>query len=229
MKKQFLMSAVINSILIEHFTDIALGSSPPRPDPVTRAFLEDRDHWLRLARPLSAQTISRLRQAITTVSVSGLHVSSFVSNPACPGGEEFVSLLTTNFEEFHLPPDTSVLQLVHGDWFLSGSQAAEGISLPPSNVFVRANPILVCSLCCNQSQQVTMHVAAAVQFLRFLAACRLPPRTAHSVELDLKISRAEDQSSLDRIQRSIDVLTTSFIDGRPSSPKESSVREMLPS
>lgn len=51
-------------------------------------------------------------QSLTLVTVSSLHVSAMLprvqpqGGPGGTGGEDFVSLLTTNYEQFHLPPDT---------------------------------------------------------------------------------------------------------------------------
>ena len=60
--------------------------------------------------------------------------------------EDIVSLAHCNYEAFHLPLDTTLLQAVHAEWLYSSDvvDATALPPLPPPNLFLRLNPLEVC-------------------------------------------------------------------------------------
>jgi hypothetical protein len=98
---------------------VAISSQLPNRDSVFRQYMEDRDFWIRrLNQHVPAGLLGRLRQALTLITVLDVHLSAAVQ--AAGGGEAaaFVSLMNTNYEAFHLPPDTPVGQLVRSMLYL---------------------------------------------------------------------------------------------------------------
>eukprot|EP00048_Salpingoeca_helianthica_P008544 m.123796 g.123796 ORF g.123796 m.123796 type:complete len:1127 (+) comp14632_c4_seq4:407-3787(+) len=194
---RFFTSVVLSDLTITHHTDAGVGAPLPNKDSLFKLFMEDRDFWARR----SGLGTPGLRQALTFATLRNATISSYMSrasssSPGDPqhleeshhGDGEHVNLLCSNYDSFHLPPDTPLVQLVYGECFSD----APGVVIPPPNLFLRINPLLF-----------TLHVAAAVQFLRFAEGARLPSRLSLALAFQRRLQACEGAAAVEALTAEI--------------------------
>lgn len=188
--ESFLTSLKIRAVSLHYFGDQPFGAKLIHKDVMRQQYMDDRQSWLDMLEwgsavpSLAAEQKRAIRQSTTSATVGSILIetaaaavgetvavpgTSAETDPVATASATKVELVRQNYQEYHMPIDTPLVQFDMTSYFrvirrstATDYSAASEVPLPTSNLFCRVNPLVI-----------QLNQPALMQLVDFCVSCQL--------------------------------------------------------